>query len=108
MNLDLVEPMGHGPPAPPPTLGALHTKTVAQVGVLQLSLAMPTYVLKCEICGGHKPFLVHEGELPLSEGKNPIQKHCPICRMMTNWTLAFPERRACYDRRAGQDRRVTA
>jgi hypothetical protein len=68
---------------------------------------MPTYVMKCEGCGGHRPFLVHEGELPDPEGRTPIQKHCPVCRATTNWTMAFPERRDDRDRRQGTERRGT-
>lgn len=67
---------------------------------------MPSYVLRCEGCGGHKPFLVHEGETPELERNNPLQRHCPTCRTMTNWTLAFPERRAGRDRRSGPERRT--
>jgi hypothetical protein len=68
---------------------------------------MPTYVLKCESCGGHRPFLMHEGELPDPVGRKPIEKHCPTCRATTNWTLAFPERREGRERRQGSDRRTT-
>jgi len=68
---------------------------------------MPTYVLKCESCSGHRPFLIHDGELPDPEGRKPIQKHCPTCRTTTNWTLAFPERRAGRERRQGSDRRTS-
>lgn len=68
---------------------------------------MPTYVFKCESCGGHRPFLVHEGELANLAEKNPLQKHCPNCRTMTNWVLAFQERRSGHDRRTGLDRRGT-
>ena len=65
---------------------------------------MPTYVFKCESCGEHKPFLVHESETTEVE-KNPIERHCPTCRRTTNWTLAFPERRSGRDRRQTPDRR---
>jgi len=66
---------------------------------------MPTYVFKCEGCGGHKPFLIHEGELPDPPGKNPVQKQCPTCRTLTNWTLTFAERRTGRERRTTSDRR---
>ena len=66
---------------------------------------MPDYVLKCEDCGRHRPFLVHEHELPALDTKKPIEKHCPTCRTMTNWVFAFPERRSGRERRNGSDRR---
>ncbi len=66
---------------------------------------MPTYVFKCESCGGCKPFLIHEADLPNPEGKNPIQKHCPTCRAMTSWSYAFPEQRSGKDRRTAPNRR---
>ncbi len=68
---------------------------------------MPSYVLKCKGCISHRSFLVHEDELLELEKKNPIEKHCPTCRMMTNWALAFPERRTGHDRRSDSDRRAT-
>ncbi len=63
------------------------------------------YVLKCEGCGQHRPFLVHEGELSALDTKKPIERHCPTCRTMTNWVFAFPERRSGRKRRSGSDRR---
>jgi hypothetical protein len=76
-------------------------------GVADRTEKMPTYVLKCEGCNGHRPFLIHEGELPDPAAGKPIQKHCPVCRTTTNWTFAFPERREGRDRREGSDRRAT-
>ncbi len=60
---------------------------------------MPTYIFKCEGCGGQKPFSIYEAEMAEFDGKKPIQKHCPTCRTMTNWMLAFQERRSGGDRR---------
>jgi hypothetical protein len=54
---------------------------------------VPSYVVKCESCGGLRPFLVQEGEISELQKKNPIQRHCPTCRAMTNWALAFREQR---------------
>ena len=66
---------------------------------------MPTYVMKCEGCGGQRPFLIHEGELPNPQSGQTVQKHCPVCRTTTNWAFAFAERRNDRDRRQGSDRR---
>jgi hypothetical protein len=68
---------------------------------------MPNYVLKCEGCGQHRPFLVHEDEMSALDTKNGVAKHCPTCRMVTKWRLAFPERRSRGDRRRSSDRRKT-
>ncbi len=66
---------------------------------------MPIYVLKCESCGQHRTSLVHEDEMSALVTKKPIERHCPTCRMVTKWSLAFPERRSRRDRRRGSDRR---
>ena len=60
---------------------------------------MPTYILKCEGCGGQKPFSIYEAEMAEIDERKPIQKNCPTCRTMTNWVLAFPDRRSGGDRR---------
>jgi hypothetical protein len=64
---------------------------------------MPTFVFRCEGCGQHRPFLVHDapGDAPPTD---PIQKHCSTCHTVTNWVQASLERRSGKDRRAG-DRR---
>src|SRR3989442_14745324 len=67
---------------------------------------MPTYVFKCEGCGAYRPFLIHEGEMPEPERKDPVQKHCAKCRTITNWIFAFPDRRANGARRGKADRRT--
>jgi len=69
--------------------------------------SMPSNVFKCEGCGAHKTFLVHEGELQEKGGKASIQKHCPTCRTTTLWFLAFTEQRSGRDRRQGIDRRTS-
>lgn len=61
---------------------------------------MLTYVFKCEGCGGNRPFPVPEAEAS-GVGNQPIRKHCPTCRTMTNWMVAFSERRLGQDRRMG-------
>jgi len=66
---------------------------------------MPTYVFKCEGCSVQKPFLVHETLPPEGKVRDPIRKHCPTCRSMTNWMLTSYERRDGTDRRSGLDRR---
>jgi len=63
------------------------------------------YVLKCEGCGQHRPFSVHEGELLVLDTKKPVERHCPTCRTMTNWVFAFLKRRSRRERRIGSDRR---
>ncbi len=60
---------------------------------------MPTYIFKCEGCGGQKPIPVQEAEMAEIAERKPIQKHCPTCRTMTNWMLAFPDRRSGGERR---------
>ena len=60
---------------------------------------MPTYIFKCEGCSGQKPFPIHEAEMAEIDERKPIQKHCPACRTMTSWMLAFPDRRSGADRR---------
>ncbi len=60
---------------------------------------MQTYILKCEGCGGQKPYPIHEAEMAEIDERKPIQKHCPTCRTMTNWMRAFPDRRSGGDRR---------
>ncbi len=44
---------------------------------------------------------LHLGHLKLLhiDERKPIQKQCPTCRTMTNWMLAFPDRRSGGDRR---------
>jgi hypothetical protein len=66
---------------------------------------MPTYVFKCEGCGTKRPFLIHEPVPALSGKLDPVRKHCPTCRAVTNWVYATPEKRAGKDRRTGLDRR---
>ncbi len=60
---------------------------------------MPTYIFKCEGCGGHKAFPIHEAEMAEIDERRPIQKHCLTCRTMTNWMLTFPDRRSGTERR---------
>ena len=60
---------------------------------------MPTYIFKCEGCGVFKPILVQEAELAEFDKERPIQKDCLPCGTMTNWMLAFPDRRSVGDRR---------
>ena len=60
---------------------------------------MPTYIFKCEGCGGHKAFSFYEGKMTEPDRKTPIQRHCLPCGTMTNWMLAFPDRRSVGDRR---------
>ena len=67
---------------------------------------MPTLVFKCESCGDQKPHLVHESEMRELQEKNLIQKHCLTCRTLTNWVIAFPERRSGQDRRSRRERRT--
>jgi len=67
---------------------------------------MPAYVLKCEGCGGHIPFLIHQDELLELEEKNLVEKYCPTCRDATSWVIAFPERRSGRDRRSDLERRA--
>lgn len=66
---------------------------------------MPTCVFKCESCGQHKPFFIQAGEWTKVGRESPIRKHCPTCHTMTNWVLAFQERRSGQERRTGLDRR---
>ena len=66
---------------------------------------MPPFVLECEVCASHRPFGVPQGDPADPATKNSIQKHCHTCRTMTNWTIAFPERRSGHERRQGPDRR---
>ena len=68
---------------------------------------MPSYVLKCEGCGGYEPFLVHEDELLENAKKQPFRRYCPTCRRMSSWTVAWPERRSGRDRRSSLERRAT-
>lgn len=60
---------------------------------------MPTYIFKCEGCGSHKPFSIHEHEMAEFDKEKPILKHCLTCRTMTNWMSASPDRRSGSDRR---------
>jgi len=60
---------------------------------------MPTYIFKCEGCGGQKSIPVQEAEMVEIDERKPIYKHCPTCRTMTNWMLAFPDRRSGSERR---------
>ncbi len=60
---------------------------------------METYIFKCEGCGGQKPIPIQEAEMAEIDERRPIQKHCPTCRAMTNWMLAFPDRRSGSERR---------
>ncbi len=60
---------------------------------------METYIFKCESCGGQKPIPIQEAEMAEIDERRPIQKHCPTCRTMTNWMLAFPDRRSGSERR---------
>jgi hypothetical protein len=60
---------------------------------------METYIFKCEGCGGQKSYPIHEAEMAEIDERKPIQKHCPTCRTMTNWMLAFPEWRSGTERR---------
>ncbi len=60
---------------------------------------METHTPKCEGCGGQKPIPIQEAEMAEIDERRPIQKHCPTCRTMTNWMLAFPERRSGTERR---------
>ena len=68
---------------------------------------METYIFKCEGCGGkalasydsQKPYPIHEAEMAEIDEQKPIYKHCPTCRTMTNWMLAFPDRRSGSERR---------
>ncbi len=60
---------------------------------------MPTFIFKCEGCGGQKPFPIHEAEMAEIDERKPIQKQCPTCQTMTNWMLVFPDRRSGGDRR---------
>ncbi len=60
---------------------------------------METYIFKCEGCGRQKPIPIHEAEMAEIDERKPIQKHCPTCRTMTNWMLAFPDRRSGTERR---------
>ncbi len=60
---------------------------------------MQTYIFKCEGCGVFKPILVQEAELAEFDKKKPIQNDCLPCGTMTNWMLAFPDRRAGSERR---------
>ena len=60
---------------------------------------MPTYVFNCERCSSKRPFLVHDPK------ETTVERHCPVCRTMTYWTLQHEERRAGEDRRSGTDRR---
>jgi len=67
---------------------------------------MPTFIFKCEGCGEQKPFLVHEPpNLAGQRYEEPLQKHCARCHTVSNWVLAFSERRNGRDRRDGADRR---
>jgi len=38
---------------------------------------MPTTVLRCESCGGHKTFFMHEAQVKEFDPEKPIQKHWP-------------------------------
>ncbi len=60
---------------------------------------MPTYIFKCEGCGRQKPIPVQEAELAEFDKERPIQKDCLPCGTMTNWMLAFPDRRSGGERR---------
>ncbi len=60
---------------------------------------MPTYIFKCEGCGVYTPILVQEAELAEFDKERPMQKDCLACGTMTNWMLAFPDRRSVGDRR---------
>jgi hypothetical protein len=60
---------------------------------------METYIFKCECCGGQKPIPIQEAEMAEIDERRPIQKHCPTCRTMTNWVLAFQDRRSGSERR---------
>ncbi len=60
---------------------------------------MQTYIFKCEGCGGQKPIPIQEAEMAEIDERRPIQKYCPTCRTMTNWMLAFPDRRSGSERR---------
>ena len=60
---------------------------------------MPTYIFKCESCGEHKAFPFYEGKMAEPDKETPIQRHCLPCGTMTNWMLAFPDRRSGDERR---------
>ncbi len=60
---------------------------------------MPTYIFKCEGCGGHKSFSFYEGKMTEPDRKTPILRYCLPCRTITNWMFAFPDRRAGGERR---------
>ncbi len=67
---------------------------------------MPSYMFKCEGCGGARPFVLQENETRESVTRDGVRRHCPTCRTTTHWVIEFFERRAGADRRTGFDRRT--
>jgi len=45
-----------------------------------MSAPMPSYVLICESCGVHQPFIVYEEELAETQNGKPVVRECPVCR----------------------------
>jgi hypothetical protein len=66
---------------------------------------MPSYILTCESCGSHQPFIVYEEEIGALRNGEAVLRHCPHCRAQTRFNRGFPERRGGRDRRQDGDRR---
>ena len=56
----------------------------AVVDVRMLS-TMPSYILTCESCGSHQPFVVYEQGLGELQNGKTIIRPCPLCRAATNF-----------------------
>ena len=82
---------------------AITQELLPAVADVRMVSKMPSYILTCESCGSHQPFIVYEEELGELQNGKTIIRPCPLCRAATNFKSGFPEGRGGRDRRQGGD-----